>query len=542
MITQITILPPTSRQSRSYWQLLGWCLGIVLGADQVVGQATITVDLVEEKTGQPLPCRVELRDAKGRPQKARGAVHYPPWSIVDGNFVFRGKAGDYRFDVSHGPQFARGGGGFTLDRDGEGTDVVRLPRYADLAQQGWFAGDLLTAVPSDKLPLWLLAEDLHMAACIQASKAVASPDAPPSSASEEPSEVSEIGGAAKTASAAPVIASRQILPKERWLDGNSYYDDRVGSGLILHNWQPPAAVPEHVPSSRLLVMASQQGGTHAEIARLWAADTPMWLASGHIASIQILAEHVTRDGRTPLKTSAMYHPEPNQFQGARGPGRLVENLYWQVLETGLRIPPSAGSGVGRTTSPLGYNRVYVAQTSATVNPTSWWDGLRAGRSFVTNGPLLTVSINRRQPGYVFDMPGGSKLNLDVSLDLTVADPVEYVDVIFNGEALYHARLDEHAKRGGKIPALEVTESGWLLVRVVTQYEESYRMATTAPYYIQFDGQSRISARACQMFLEWLDATIATQQKTHPERARNSTQFYSATRDFWLQRKQQATVD
>ncbi len=51
------------------------------------------------------------------------------------------------------------------------------------------------------------------------------------------------------------------------------------------------------------------------------------------------------------------------------------------------------------------------------------------------------------------------------LELTVADPVEYVDVVFNGDALYHAPLDEYAKQGGKIPRLEVDRSGWLVVRV-----------------------------------------------------------------------------
>ena len=41
----------------------------------------------------------------------------------------------------------------------------------------------------------------------------------------------------------------------------------------------------------------------------------------------------------------------------------------------------------------------------------------------------------------------------------------YLDVIFNEETIYQARLDEYAKEGGRIPSLPIKESGWLVVRV-----------------------------------------------------------------------------
>ncbi|MGN6137129.1 MAG: hypothetical protein ACTHOU_21810 [Aureliella sp.] len=509
MIPQISVLPPTCL-GRIVLLAALICLGWgATGSGSANAQATMTIDIVDEKTGQPIPCRVELRDAKGRPQKTRGGLNRPPWSIVDGQFVYRGRQGDYKFDVSHGPEFAGGGGGFTLDRDGEGTDVVRLPRYANMAEEGWFAGDLLAFLPPEDITRWLSAEGLQMAAAI----------GPPAGSAAQPAQ-----------------------PDGRWCDAAGYYDDRPGSGLVLHNWQPPAAVPDKVPSSRLLVMAKENAQTHAEIARLWSRDAPVWLASGRIDSIQILSEHTTRDGRSDFKVSQMFHPEPNLYKGARGAGRLVENLYWQVLETGLRIPPSAGSGVGRSTSPLGYNRVYVWQDSATNTPAAWWDGLRAGRSFVTNGPLLRATVNTQLPGHVFRISGGQKLMLDVAVTLTVADPVEYVDVVFNGDAIYHARLDEYAKQGGKIPALEIADSGWLVIRVVTQREETYRLATTAPYYVEVDGRPRINGYACQMFVDWLEASVAEQQKADPAAAGAAAPYTTAALQFWRERLAAATIN
>lgn len=497
------------------------------------------IDVVDEKTGQSIPCRIELRDSKGRPQKTRGAINHMPWSIVDGQFVFRGKPGNYEFDVHHGFEYAGGGGGFTLDRDGEGGDVVRLPRHADMAKEGWFAGDLLAAIPQAEVPSWLAAEGLQMTALVQSqsSKSNLATAEPASNATPLPTAQNN----ASVQATAPANTPAEELAEGRWCESRSYYDDRPGSGLILHHWLPPADVPDSVPSSRLLVMAKQNVETHAEIARLWARETPIWLASGRIDSIEILYEHVTRDGRSSLKVDDMFHPERKLFKGPRGPGRLVENLYWQVLETGLRIPPSAGSGVGRSSSPLGYNRVYVSPLGNDHSSQAWWEGLRAGRSFVTNGPLLRATVNQQLPGHVFKMVDGQQLLLDVAVQLTVADPVEYVDVVFNGEAIYHARLDEYAKQGGKIPALEITESGWLVVRVVTQREETYRFASTAPYYFEVDGKARIERGACEMFLTWLESSIGEVSQSATTTSQAAWPYTKAALEFWRKRRDMATI-
>lgn len=539
MIPQFQVLPVTCPPPSVLLGLVCLCSGLLWSPRTAQAQATMIIDVVDEKSGQAIPCRIELRDSKGRAQKTRGAVNHMPWSIVDGQFVFRGKPGNYEFDVHHGFEYAGGGGGFTLDRDGEGGDVVRLPRHADMANEGWFGGDLLAAIPLSEVPSWLAAEGLQMTALVQ------SKSGQPNSTDAEPAAPAAPTGSAENNASAPAsaaVAAQSVeMADGRWCDSKSYYDDRPGGGLILHHWLPPAEVPESVPSARLLVMAKQNAETHAEIARLWAPDTPIWLASGRIDSIQILSEHVTRDGRTSVKVDDMFHPERGLFKGPRGPGRLVENLYWQVLETGLRIPPSAGSGVGRSSSPLGYNRVYVSPLGYDHSSQAWWEALRMGRSVVTNGPLLRVTVNQQLPGHVFKMVDNQKLLLDIALQLTVSDPVEYVDVVFNGEALYHARLDEYAKQGGKIPAIEITESGWLVVRVVTQREETYRLASTAPYYFEVDGKARIQRGACDMFLTWLESSTEQRARSNPAAAQAALPYTKAALEFWRKRRDMATV-
>jgi hypothetical protein len=424
---------------------------------------------------------------------------------------YEGRPGEYQYEASAGPRYSVGQGGFTLDRKSEAIDILRLPKHCDLNVEGWRGGDLLCAVKPEDTARWLVAEDLVMAAVVH-------------------TKLAETNTAAE---------KHLTAPNDRWVNTRSFHDAREGSGLVLHHWSPPRDVPEWVPSSKLIVMAKENADAHVEVQRFWARDVPLWLASGKVDSIQLLSEHLTHDGKRATEVTAPVAVEPAMFRGPRGSGRLVEHLYWQMLETGLRIPPSAGSGFGKTPSPLGYNRVYVMTQNT--SPAAWWESLRAGECFVTNGPLLRAEINGFLPGHVFTSEKKVPIELSIGLKLTVADPVEYLDVIFNGRTLYHARLDEYAKQGGKIPTQSIRESGWLLIRVVTERDFTYRFATTAPYYFEFDGQPRISRAAVELYQQWLER--ATEQiATDSEQSRLAAQpFLEAARAFWNGRLERANV-
>lgn len=496
------------------------CAAWLTQSPQALSQASgkIEIDFVDEQTLESLTCRVRIVGSDGRQLRGRGVLYEQGWNLVEGRLNFVGRRGDYQYQAFHGPQFAPASGGFTLDRNAVGQDTVRLPRHADLASEGWYGGDLLAHLPPEELLRWLPAEDLRMA-------------------------VTPASGTGRS----QIHSSRepQVEPTP-WVETDSYRDDRRGSGITLHHWQPPAEVPEDLPSSRLIVMAKQaerspeQRPVHVEIQRLWARDVPIWLASQQIDSIQLLSNHLAYDGSPSEQAELLVDPEPGRFLGPRRAGRVVEAIYWRVLEAGLRIPPSAGSGFGKSSSPLGYNRVYVQAEEDGAQ--AWWAGLRAGRTFVTSGPLLRASVNGEYPGHVFTTPAGSSLELDIALTLTVADPVEYLDVIFNGRTLYQARLDEFARQGAKIPLQEVSESGWLLIRVVTEREHTYRIASTAPYYIEVGGKRRISRKAIEFFQDWLGAAENELAQQSDAAVSQAEPYLRSAKHFWDRQAAVATAE
>ena len=88
-----------------------------------------------------------------------------------------------------------------------------------------------------------------------------------------------------------------------------------------------------------------------------------------------------------------------RFPGSSGNGRWTETIYYHLLDCGLRIPPTAGSGSGQL--PIRW---------ATTDCTSTWDRIDlrkmvgcscAGRVTVTNGPFIRPNVEGEMPGHVF---------------------------------------------------------------------------------------------------------------------------------------------
>ena len=150
---------------------------------------------------------------------------------------------------------------------------------------------------------------------------------------------------------------------------------------------------------------------------------------------------------------------------------------------------------------MGYNRAYV-HVDEKFGYQQWWDNLRAGRVFITNGPLMKPSVEGQLPGYVFQADMGTTLELQPALTFSTRDPISYLEIIRDGRIVQEIRFDDYAKTG-TLPKLSFNRSGWFLIRAVTDTPNTYRFAMTAPYYVEIGGQRRISKQAAQFFLDWV---------------------------------------
>ena len=185
-------------------------------------------------------------------------------------------------------------------------------------------------------------------------------------------------------------------------------------------------------------------------------------------------------------------------------------------------------------NPVGYNRVYV-QLDGPLTWQKWWDGLRAGRCFVSNGPLLRCRANGEFPGHVFQR--GKPINVDLEATLSSRDPVEAIEVIHNGKVLRTASVQSAAgSERLKIGGLRFDQSGWFLVRAVAKVPRTYRFASAGPFYLEIEGHPKfISKSSAQFFLDWTRERITQIQLKDPVQREEVLDYYRKAETFWKQR-------
>src|SRR4030095_12100351 len=87
-------------------------------------------------------------------------------------------------------------------------------------------------------------------------------------------------------------------------------------------------------------------------------------------------------------------------------------IWYRLLNLGFRLPAGAGTDAmphyASLRGPVGLNRVFL-DTAGDRSPRALRDALKAGRGFVSNGPLLGLIVEDERPGgtVVSDEPGAA---------------------------------------------------------------------------------------------------------------------------------------
>lgn len=475
--------------------ILGWGNVAYFARTAVAAQRSdgqLTLEVVDSQTKQPVAARLHLKNARGRPVSLRlpNTAEFGGHLYVDGRITLPLRVGQYTFELDVGPDYLPLSGHFEIERHADDTKQLEVKRFVDLEKEKWYAGDLDVARRAADLPLIMRAEGLRIAPTRGAD--ALSRTRPPSTRAERgqsqvPRKTTDPGDD----------------PAARLMQGS-------GGDLLLCRLQPPRdaakvsdalTAAQSSASAELLTAIDPNEHVVARVPYAW--NLPVWLASGKLDAIQLIHHHALREAALDNEQDGRPR-DAIMYPGRRGNGRWSEAAYYHVLNCGLRVAPAAGSGSGTNDNPVGTNRVYV-HCADDFSPASWWDGLEAGRVFVTNGPLLRPTVEGQPPGYVFRMDRGGSLSLEIGCNLATRVPVDYLQIIKNGEVEIEVRLADWVKKKGRLPPIHFDSSGWFLVRAVTNNEQIYQFAASGPYYVEQARRPRISRRSVTFFLQWIDA-------------------------------------
>jgi hypothetical protein len=309
-------------------------------------------------------------------------------------------------------------------------------------------------------------------------------------------------------------------------------DERAGGALLYFGLPQPLpiadATQEYPSPMRFLHRARDQAGVHVDVEKPFWWDVPVWLASGQVDTIGIANNHMCRSTMYP--DEAWGKPrDPERLPAPRGNGYWTQEIYYHVLNCGLRIPPSAGSASGVLPNPLGYNRVYV-NIAGEFNYDRWFQGLRAGRTFVTNGPLLRVLASGQPPGHVF--MAQDQVDVELAGVLEGRDRIEALEIICNGRVERRVPAAELA-RTGSLGKLTFSSSGWFLVRAIADHPRTFRFASTAPWYVEVGTvKRRVSRASTRFFLDWTEERIKRVRLDERLKREEVLEPHRRAREYW----------
>ena len=458
--------------------------------------------------GSPLPARLSVTGADGRGWAPDAAWRHAddafdraqrPFEITyfhaDGAASLTLPAGEYTVVATHGLEYEAASRKVTVGAGKSSAATLRLARLADLPARGWWSGDLHVhmnyggAYKNDPahLRLQAQAEDLHVVEDLIVNKEQRIPDQDYFRGSLDP------------------ISTSTTLVKHDEEYHTSWWGHTGHLGLTDHLILPiyagyfgtPAAslFPDN---STILDLSHAQGGVSGYVHPF---DPPPPDPEGPDALTYALPVDVALEKADYLEVVGF------------SDHRITAEVWYRLLNCGFRIPTGAGTDAmanyASLRGPVGLNRVFV-RSGRRLDYRAWLAALKAGRTFATNGPLLSLTLDGHEIGDELRLPAGDH-RLRARVSLRSIAPVEHLEIVVNGVVAAQVSLPPNGTGthvDAEIP-VSVASSAWVTLRAWSAASDphildGYPFATTSPIYVVVDGRPIRHAGDAHFFVRWIE--------------------------------------
>jgi len=234
--------------------------------------------------------------------------------------------------------------------------------------------------------------------------------------------------------------------------------------------------------------------------------------------------------------------------------RSPARTWYRLLNTGINVPAVGGTDKMWNTQIVGGVRTYV-RVKGDFTYQSWIDGVRAGRTFVSTGPMLTFSLDGKEIGDTIKLETGRKMPFHA--EVNSRRPVDRIEILVNGEIV---AVKENPKKKMRLTIdgdMQFDESSWIAARAYSSETLPIQgdflsnltpalagassgvpvLAHTSPIYVEMNGRARQSAQDAKFLADWCERTIEwvrTQGRYHNEQQRQDViDLYTQAKDFYL---------
>jgi TolB protein len=466
----------------------------------------LTISVVDE-SGRPLDARVSVTGADGRswaPPAAlmhaddsfdRSERHYEVgYYHTSGTSSLTVPAGAITVQVTRGLEYAVATQTVQLSANGAKRLRVTMRRLVNLPADGWYSGDLhvhmnyggsYRTVPK-QLAFMARAEDLHVIEELIVNKEQRVPD------------ISYFANGVPDAVSTPATL---IVHGQEF--HTSYWGHSGLLGLTKNIILPGYAAYANTPAASLY----PANANVFDLGHAQGALTGYVHPFDEMPNPEDTVSRVTSELPVDVALGKVDYMEILGFSDHRS----TAAVWYRLLNCGFRIPAGAGTDAmtnyASLRGPVGMNRVYV-HSGAKLDHASFLRAIKAGRTFATNGPLLSLAVNGKEPGDEIAFPFGSH-TISVRATMHSIVPVEHLELVQNGKVVATLPLSADGESASATVKVPVDRSGWITLRAWSEHAtppvlDIYPFATTSPVYLTIAGIPPRSPDDARFFIDWVD--------------------------------------
>lgn len=216
-------------------------------------------------------------------------------------------------------------------------------------------------------------------------------------------------------------------------------------------------------------------------------------------------------------------------------------LWYRLLNCGLRLAISAGTDAFTNVADHyipGGGRVY-GWSGERLNTAAWLDSYKRGRSFASNGPMISLKVDGREAGSELKFPAGSR-KVVVEGTLRTKLPVDRLELIVNGKVAAALERGPSFRR-----EITLESSSWIALRALGPWHrmvvnDKQVFAHTSPVYVHLGDAPMVVAEDARFYREWVEKLIAKVQRNgrfaNEERRKEVVALFSRALEFYRQRE------
>ena len=434
------------------------------------GRNWVHVSVIDDETGRPVPCRVHFRSAQGIPYQPHGhhnhvtqnldSWHYDvggdvrlgqrSYAYIDGTCQGWLPRGEVVVDIARGFEYEPLRQTVRI-QPGQRDLTLRIRRVADLASEGWWSGDShvhFLSTPGAQLEQ--RGEDLRVVNVLQTQWGVL------------------------------FTSTEEFTGQPSVVDGGGYVT-YIGQENRQHMLGHTVLWGLKEP----VMPWCSDGPDEAELGGALDATLSDWADRTHAQGGTVVAAHFPNPNGEPAVLVATGRANAVEMLTASDDAMLE---YYRYLNSGYRLPLVGGTDKMSSAVPVGLYRTY-ARLDEEFSYEAWCRAVRSGRTFLSGGPLVTLTVDGREPGDTIRLSGPGT----VSVHATVRSifPLRSLEVVRNGEVV--AKAAANGSRHAEISEeLRIDGNSWIACRA---FGADYHLdewgrqvfAHTSPVYVACGG-------------------------------------------------------